>query len=319
MTLEVAGVFKLSGSIISVARDFPLLTKGVLWLWSRVHISVSRLTKRYQIPWLFTELGNAVGYRVPVMTTLANGMKVIVPWNDDGGQAIYNGGYYEPTTVNLIEKLLKPGMVFFDIGANIGQYSLVASDRIGPSGEVHSFEPDPVTFEWLSRNARLNNLSRIYLNQVALFNEAGPRQLYLATPRDTGSNSFAIPWTFSGRTCDVACTTLEEYVREKNITRVDVMKIDVEGSELFVLKGGSTILDHHTKPILVIEFEEEMQGKFGTSCAKLAEFLTAKGYELFRCGTSPLTKYEPGPENPFSLNVLAIPKGSTDPVLELLR
>jgi FkbM family methyltransferase len=80
--------------------------------------------------------------------------------------------------------------------------------------------------------------SNIYLNQVALFDEAGKKDLYLATPQDTGSNSFMMPWTFSGKTCEVSCTTLDEYLKMQRIHHVDIAKIDIEGSELPALLGG---------------------------------------------------------------------------------
>jgi hypothetical protein len=95
------------------------------------------------------KLAHRLRGRIPVHTKLGNGMKIKVHLNDHVGGAIIRTGYYEIDTVRLIEKLLKPGMVFFDVGTHVGQYSLLASKRVGSTGEVHGFEPDPETYRWL--------------------------------------------------------------------------------------------------------------------------------------------------------------------------
>ena len=311
---------RLSSVAFAAAQKCPTLMKGALWLWSRALIWLPNSESERFMNRAFRSLTNKLNYRVPVRTKLGNGMAVTVPWNDDCGRAIWQSGYYESPSVQLIEKLLKPGMVFLDLGANIGQYSLVASRGVGPSGQVHSFEPDPETFRWLTRNVRRNHLQNISLNQVALFDAAGKKELYLATPQDTGSNSFAMPWTFSGETCEVCCTTLDEYLRERRIERVDVVKIDVEGSELPALIGGrESLFKGQHKPILIVEFEERRQQALGKSCAALAEFLTKQGYALFRSWTPTPEPYVPGPGNPPSLNVLAIPTNKAASVLDGLR
>jgi FkbM family methyltransferase len=293
-----------------VAEKRPEVLKSAVWMWSRVYLSLGRANAPLR------DLLNTLDYRLPAKARLGNGMKVIVPWNDDGGRAIYEAGYYEPQTVRLFAKLLAPGMMVFDVGANIGQYTLVASEQVGPTGEVHSFEPDPTTFQWLSRNVALNKLGNVHLNETALFSEVTTKPLFLATARDTGSNSLVgAPWTSAGRTREVSCTTLDEYARSKKITSVDVIKIDIEGAELPALQGAAGLLGGPKKPLLILEFEEERQRLFGTSCAKLAELLTGYGYALFKVGPFPLQRYVSGPDNPPSLNVLGIPEARVSTVL----
>src|SRR5262249_21732360 len=139
--------------------------------------------------WLALELATQLRYRVPVTARLGNGMKVRVVWNDMIGRTIQQQGYYEPEMVRLFEKLLKPGMILLDIGAHIGQYTLVASQLVGDTGAVHSFEPDPETFNWLSRNLQMNARRNVHLNQLALSGKPGKTKFYLSTLEDIGSNS----------------------------------------------------------------------------------------------------------------------------------
>lgn len=298
---------KIRAIFYRAARAQPDVTKALLWLWSRAYLALPG--KRTAVP--LRKTMSAVGYRVPVSAKLTNGMDIVVPWNDDGGNAIYRAGCYEPATVTRFESVLDSGMTVFDVGANVGQYTLVASDCVGPGGEVHSFEPDPVTFEWLERNVRINALRGVRLNQSAVFEDTQPVKLFLAGIRDTGSNSIVgEPWLESGQSVMARCTTLDLYTKEHSVPRVDVIKIDVEGAELGVLRGAEKLLADH-RPVMIIEFEESRQRMAGTSCAELSQHLRDRGYLLYRIGEKPDQALEPyviGPNEPRSLNVLAIPE-----------
>src|SRR5262245_6918309 len=101
---------------------------------------------RVEDHWLLRRLANDLGYRIPGNGRLRNGMEIRVPRNSGVGRVILSGSYYEVETVALLKRLLSPGRVFLDAGANVGQYTLVGSPLVGDTGTVHSFEPDPETF-----------------------------------------------------------------------------------------------------------------------------------------------------------------------------
>lgn len=303
--------------IFWIARRLPGLFRFLILLWIRTRISLFRHSPRPD-HWLLTALTDFLDLRVPVKARLGNGMKVIVPWNDLIGRSIFESGYYEAETVKLIQKLLAPGMVFFDVGAHIGQYTLVASQAVGATGQVHSFEPDPDTYKWLQRNARLNRLNNVQLTPMALSNESGIRQLYLATSQSIGCNSLSPPSNYSGNTCHIECTTVDAYVEMKGIQRVDLIKVDVEGAEGSVLQGASSLLRSENKPIIIMEFEEARQKALGSSCAKLADVLTSNGYSLFTAQGQRARDYVPSASDPAGLNVLAIPRRKEEQVLNLL-
>ena len=129
-------------------------------------------------------------------------------------------------------------MIFFDVGAHIGQYTLVASQVVGQTGEVHSFEPDPETYEFLEACVGLTtSLHNVHLNRAALSSQAGVGHLYLAPVSRLGDNSLAPPKGYSGVSCEVRCLTLDEYIIAKRLSRVDVMKVDIEGAELAMLRA----------------------------------------------------------------------------------
>ncbi len=208
----------------------------------------------------------------------------------------------------MIQGLLKPGMVFFDVGGHVGQYTLVASRLVGDAGEVHSFEPDPESFRALRGNVRLNKLKNVRLNNVALSNENKTTTFYLAATSNLGDNSLSPPDTYSGARCEVKCITLDHYLETRRIDRVDFMKVDIEGAELLMLQGAKRLFTLKRRPIIVMEFEEPRQKAFGNSCAQLADVLLKKRYDLFNLETRPLSEYYPSPNDPFTLNILAVPQ-----------
>src|SRR4030095_4117195 len=124
--------------------------------------------------------------RVPLTTRLGNGMTMQVAWADHVSRHILTAGYYEPDTVALFHRFIQPGMVVLDVGAHVGQYSLVASRLVGESGARHTFEPDPDTFAWLQGNCRRNNLTNVTLNRLALSDVNEMKTFYFATTSDIG-------------------------------------------------------------------------------------------------------------------------------------
>jgi len=283
----------------------PVLGKVAVRIW----VSIARLLSRHSIAdhWLVGKIAGTLSYRIPVWTKLGNGLKIRVAWNDMIGRSICERGYYEPETVRLIEQIIDEGSLFLDVGAHVGQYTLVASRRVGVRGGVHSFEPDPHTFSWLVDNVRANLLANVTANQSAVAADQEPKRLYFSTVDDIGSNSLALQKARqqTGRSLLVTCTTLDAYVAGKGISQVDVIKADVEGAELPMLMGARAILGGPHPPMLILEFEEERQLAFGSSSGRLAEELRRYGYELWHIGQV-LAPYRPKPDGPLSLNILAV-------------
>jgi len=287
------------------AAQAPALAKCALNIWVRLAHLASRPS--WADHWAVEKMTEALAYRVPVWTRLGNGLRIRVALNDMIGRRIYEDGYYEPETVRLVEKLIRKDMVVMDVGAHVGQYTLIASRLVGDGGQVHSFEPDPVTFDWLQSNVQANHLRNAAVTQTAIAGEQGSKRLFYSKVRDIGSNSLAeqADYSRSGRWSIVPCTTLDAYASERGLSRIDFIKADVEGAELGMLQGARAILGSAEPPVLLMEFEEERQRAFGSSCARLAEELRGYGYSLWKVEDR-LEPYIPGPGDPRSLNVLAV-------------
>jgi len=191
-------------------------------------------------------------------------------------------GQIEDDVVEFLKWYLRPGMVAMDIGANIGIYSLLIAKYVGASGSVHAFEPTPRTFEQLCANYELNGFTCVQLNQLAVADKSGTSTFYLYN--QCGMNSMRRQdWV--GKPLEqivVETISLDEYVLAKNLQRVDLLKIDVEGAELTVFKGARSLLCSLNPPVVVCEFADKTTRNFGYQTASLRDYLESLGYQLFR-------------------------------------
>jgi FkbM family methyltransferase len=288
---------------LATARRSPRLAKFFLWLWGK------QFRGRKSRPhWLFIEMANIANYRVPFWATLKNGQSMKVAINDVVGQNVIRHGWTEPESVHIISTLVKQGAVFFDVGAHVGQFTLIASQLVGRGGQVHSFEPDPLSFRWLCDNLRKNKLANVFPNNVAVADKTGYRDFFLAKPENIGSNSLAPPRESLGQVLRVSTTSIAEYCSAKRIRQIDFMKIDVEGAETDVLKGGSDFFGREEKPILHIEFNEAQHKALGSSLEGLARVLMDYGYHLFRLTDSGAKEFWLNSPESSPFNVLAVPE-----------
>jgi FkbM family methyltransferase len=192
---------------------------------------------------------------------------------------LYMYGGYEPGGVNLMKRLAYPGSVFFDVGANIGIYTLQLARAVGQTGAVHAFEPHPRYRRRLIENVALNNLRNVVVADTALGAHPGQATLYAATRSGQGIASLhtrdEAEETF---TCNV--TTIDDYVASSSLPGVDLIKIDTEGSELSVLEGARGTLER-CKPCVRLEISEHLALP-GVTPANVAEFLYGIGYQIWR-------------------------------------
>lgn len=298
----------LPDTLAAAAVRVPWLTRPALWCAVRVSMATGRT-----LHWRAVRLANSLDYRAPVVARLGNGMRCLVPWIDGAGKAIHQSGWYEHDTIRAFQRILKPGDTFLDIGANFGQYTLLGSKLVGEGGRVIAFEPEPVSFAWLEGNVRRNGLANVLAESCALGEKAATLELYVGSPDNLGTTSFRRQYNFSGRSVAVPVRTLDDYCASRGIAAVHAIKLDVEGAELFVLRGAEQVLA--TRPILVVEFEESNQRRFDLSCDDLERFLTARGYDLHTIGvggaTTPYTAADARAHR--SLNVLARPRPGPSP------
>lgn len=186
--------------------------------------------------------------------------------------ALPAGGMWEPHETQLMLDQLAGAQVFFDIGANTGWFSLVAG-RCMPNLAVHAFEPVPSTCRLLAHNVGLNALSNVTVNNLGLWSQSGqlrftnyrgPKNHITTDPRET-------------RVDVVPVVRLDDYVRDHNIQRIDLIKCDVEGAELHMLQGAADTLGR-LGPKVLLETEASYAERFGSTPRQVLEHMLDLGY-----------------------------------------
>ncbi|MBX7111861.1 MAG: FkbM family methyltransferase [Dehalococcoidia bacterium] len=166
-------------------------------------------------------------------------------------EKFYWTGLHETWVQESIAASLMPGMVFWDAGAHVGFMTLIGSRLVGPFGAVVAFEPSPENRERLIRNVGLNNAANVRVEDCALDASSGTALLY---SHEASLMRTLDPGRGRGVGEPVICRTLDEVAL--GLPLPDLIKIDVEGRELEVLRGGSELLRRH-EPRLLIEFSNE--------------------------------------------------------------
>lgn len=215
-------------------------------------------------------------------------------------------GAIDPNEFSFLADFLKEGMTFLDVGANEGFYSVFAAHRVGSRGRVIAFEPSERELRRLTANVELNQLRTVTIEPVGLFDRDCRKTLRICEYGHEGQNTiggFAYDVT-ELESQAVVLRSLDGYVREHQLDRVDFIKIDVEGAEERVLRGAGESLARF-RPVLMLEMNERSLQFQGSCCHAIAEFLEAAGYRLysFASATGMLTPCSTG----YSDNIVAIP------------
>jgi FkbM family methyltransferase len=189
----------------------------------------------------------------------------------------------EPAWKNLF-KIVKPEFVVFDIGANIGLLTLNFG-RICHQGRVVAFEPDSRNFESLEYNLTLNGFMNIQLHKLALGSRQESRVLYKLIDSNPGANRILRDEHLNEYAHEkVNVVTLDRMVEELSAQRLDLLKIDVEGFEMFVLQGAEESI-RKWRPILFVELAEVNLNEHGLSARQLIEYIEQLNYEVLDART----------------------------------
>jgi FkbM family methyltransferase len=224
------------------------------------------------------------------MTSRSVGIKIVCDPMDKriAPIEILNFGAYEPVDLDMILRLFDENSNFFDIGANVGWYSLYIAKNF-PDATVFAFEPIPVTFNYLKRNININHLSNIHLHNFGFSNREETLKFYYYP--EVSSNASAANLSESETVREVPCQVrkLDDFVKDTGV-RVDFIKCDVEGAELFVYQGGIECIKRD-KPIIFTEMLRKWSAKFSYQPNDIIELLAQVGYRCFVAKQKTLTEF----------------------------
>jgi FkbM family methyltransferase len=188
----------------------------------------------------------------------------------------------ERPIVRFLERAVRKGDVFFDVGSNLGFYSLYVGPLCQRTGQVHAFEPNPTLIEPLKKSIQLNEAqSNIRLNEVAVGRESG-KVLPLFGPTSIGCSSFhAHGWLDKNSYVNVPVIALDDYVRSNGITKIGGMKVDIEGAELEAFEGMHEIFERCPPQFVICELMPDAVASRADSAARpteIIDFMQSKGY-----------------------------------------
>jgi FkbM family methyltransferase len=226
--------------------------------------------------------------QMPLVAKWYCGLRLHLYLSNDVSKQLYIGGCFEPNEFAFLDQFLVPGMTFIDAGANEGLFSLFAAQRVGPAGQVWAFEPSEREFIRLRRNLRLNRLNNVRGFKIALADCQGEAEIKIADDEHSGQNTLGdFAYQIELARCErVRTSRLDDLAQQECLRQVDLMKLDVEGSELSVLAGASEIL-RKQRPTLLLEVNENALHLQGSSGAELVELLRFHDYEIY--GFDPVT------------------------------
>ena len=195
--------------------------------------------------------------------------QVITPW--------LKKGVWEPLETALFRSEIGEGDVVVDVGANVGYYTLIAAQKVGKTGQVWAFEPDPDSFELLRRNVELNGYDNVQLVPKALGAKPGTLRLY-RHPTNRGDHRIYDPGD-TREAVQVAVTTLDQYFATRD--RVDLIKIDTQGAECTILAGAGQTLQRHDDVRLIMEYTPQYIRQMGADPAACLSGLDELGFAFY--------------------------------------
>ena len=204
---------------------------------------------------------------VPILMGRLRGKKWIA------GSAIHRCwlGLYEYEKQQRVSREVRPNTVFYDVGAHVGFYSLLASALVG-SGKVFAFEPVPRNLVYLREHLALNHVTNVEVLPVAVSDKTGMAPFHMEQTGFMGCLS-------SEGSITVPTATLDSLVQDGRIPPPDYIKMDIEGAELLALQGANETLRHYKPVIFLATHGREIR----LGCSRLLE---TWGYELRNIGES---------------------------------
>lgn len=210
-----------------------------------------------------------------VHTTL--GFDMALDPNDFITKLLLKDQIFEAPESKIVSSLVRPGDICIDAGCHVGYYSCLLAKLVGETGRVYSFDANPRACEVTRLNLALNGMRCVEVTQAALADRNGEVQFHVSTDDQTGLSSLG-PIAAHKDIITVPCMRLDDFLKQKNLEHVRLLKIDVEGSEEILLRGlGRFLTDHRVDFILAECFDERLQ-LMHTSTEQVWAILRSAGY-----------------------------------------
>jgi len=231
--------------------------------------------------------------RVPLLRVIVNSIiltilpkfvsvgkaKIFINPNDPVVSGALTFGVYENQEISLMQQMCRPGMTMIDVGANVGLYTAIAGLGLGESGRVFAFEPEPESFECLQKTVNENGLTNVTVVQAAAAAENSKTKLYTSSLNRGDHRMYRNE--HSDGSVEIDTLKLDDYLENKLVKGVDVIKIDVQGFEGHVIAGLEGTICRSPSLAMLMEFWPKGLLSAGTSPVELLEKLRGLGLTVF--------------------------------------
>ena len=210
-------------------------------------------------------------YREGEATAEYKGVKLTLPTKDTAIVPSILGGYFESLELDLFAKAAEGSTIVLDVGANIGLFSCVAGKALQSGGAVYAFEPVAENAEYFRQNLLNNHLTNVELIESAVGQEVGELDIFVSN-ESIATHSASSRHSRGSESVSVPMTSVDAFVTSRGIGHVDVIKIDVEGYDGYVLKGAVETIKSH-RPTIFIEYDPVCLKECGFEPADFADLL----------------------------------------------
>lgn len=213
--------------------------------------------------------------------------------------ALYWRGEFETWDDFHIRSQVRPDSVIFDVGANFGYYSVTLGSLLS-TGHLYAFEPSKPTFDRLATNLKLNDLTEKVTAVNAGLSDSPGKAFLSSDPANSGHKYV------SGEGEAIVLDTLDAFCERSQITRLDLIKIDIEGNEMRALRGAEKTI-RQFRPVMMVEIAGVFLEEQGSSAKELVDWLTGLGYQLWEPRRMKLVPFNRLLASNEFINVFALP------------
>ena len=192
----------------------------------------------------------------------------------------------DKTEIELLRKIIKPGDSILDIGSNIGFYAKILSSFTGETGKVYCFEPDSTNFKYLKNNTQ--GINNIVLFNNAVSDKADILKVYKSKLLNVDHRTY--PVNNYDTVEEIASVSIDELLKNQTISKVDVIKIDIQGYELTAFNGMKDLLSSNQHLKIIAEYWPHGFKRAGTSAIEFYNFFDELGYKFYFIDDNTLTK-----------------------------
>ena len=216
-------------------------------------------------------------------------------------------GSFESDVINCSLSLIQKEATVFDVGANIGLITIPIARKI-KNVNIHCFEPSPYPYKYLKMTINKNRLNRkIRLNKLGLYNKSGKLNFYLHGDKNASIDGLQnTTKKIKSEKIKINATTIDEYVKKNNIKKIDLIKIDTEGSELLILQGAIKSISKF-KPSIILEIWPQNLKEYGFTANKVFNYIKRLDYSLYSINKKLLDKKSLIKSTEYQGNYLALP------------